>query len=106
MNEQIVTATQMVWQPRLLRLTKIPHPDLNDGEPEAAYIRPDFITKIHTTWVTQEKMHVKDEKYGPVICTYIALQGGDGFHVMEPPDVIAAMRDRALGFEPQLDPVE
>lgn len=98
MSEQNFTATQMVWQPPMLRLTRVQHPDLNGGKPENAYVRPDLIATIQSTWVCLEKMSGGPERHPPVLCSLIALTTGGYIHVSEPPDVIAMQRDRALGY--------
>lgn len=94
MNEQTLTATQMVWQPPLLKLTRVPHPDL-PGE-HSTYVRADLIMTIQHTWIELETMADPKVKYPPVVCTYMAVQGGIYVHVLEPSDVVAHMRDKAI----------
>lgn len=90
-----LTATQMLWQPRLLRLTSIGHPDIDGGEAGACFVRPDLIAYVQRSWATQKR--IGDGAEIPIPCTIIVLQSGVSVSCEESPERVAAMRDKELG---------
>lgn len=90
--------TQMHWKPRLLRLTQIGNPDVDDGHPTSCYIDAQAITRISRV-VAAFSMRADPQKRHPdVLCTEVFYCHG-AVHVLETPEQIALMRDRALGHE-------
>lgn len=104
-SETNITATQMMWQPKLLRLTYPARPDIENGTPTYCYVRADLIAIISRSWMEAVKVGNKDQMWPGVVCTTIGLQSGQYLFVAEQPEAVAAMRDRALGFEPTLKEV-
>ena len=96
-----INTTQMLWKPQLLRLTQVPHPKLDGEVPTACFIDPSMILMIRRTLVTFPE---KPERFD--VCTLVITGVGSSYlHVMESPEQVATMRDRALGFAPTLKEV-
>lgn len=99
MNSQQMDVTNMMWRSALLRLTQIGNPDVNGGQPTVCYLDPQAITRISVV-VAAFSLRANPEKRHPdVPCTEIFYCHGT-LHVLESPEEVARMRDRALGHEP------
>jgi hypothetical protein len=98
MSGNSMDVTNMVWQPPLLKLTRVPHPDLV-GQATATFIRPDLVATIQSSWVNLKRIDSEKERHPPMMCTCIFLTTGGHLFVMEEPDAVALLRDRALGHQ-------
>ena len=98
-SQMDLTATQMVWRPKLIRLTMIGNPDYRNGEPSACYIDPGVITAIFQVPAAFQKRNKPEERHPDVECTAVFYCHGT-IHVLESPDEIARLREAAYGNEP------
>ena len=99
MKPEDFNVTQMQWRPELLKLTQVGRPEVNNGEPVALYVDPTAIQKIT---IEEVYFNLPDGSKGPaVVCTSVFCCH---FHcaVLESPEQVALMRDRALGYKPKL----
>jgi len=104
---QDLQVSNSIWQaqPPLLRLTTIAHGDVDGGVPTPCYIAPQWITSIERKVVSFSKFGTEGEHWPSQCCTYVAVSPSMGYWVVEAPEVVAMMRDRALGHEPKLGAV-
>lgn len=102
MNEQNITATQMMWQPPLLKLTQVAFDGVDGGNPTPLYVSPSLIAKISRAqmWFTKPD----GTKADPVMATEVNCCHFT-CHVAESPETVAMMRDSALGHAPKLSAV-
>ena len=105
MKDHDVTVNQMQWQPALLKLTYTPHPDVDDGEPTPCYVCPQWITGISRQAMKFGKVDAPSESYPAKTCTAVVISSSIIYYVIETPEQVALMRDRALGHEPKLERV-
>lgn len=94
-----VTTTQMTWKPPLLKLTQVALPDMID-QPTALFVDGQAITKISQA----RPMHtlLDGSKLKGDICTLVECCHFQCW-VAESPEMVARMRDEALGHkEPHL----
>lgn len=91
--------TQMFWQPPLISLTAVAHPEVDDGKEGRCFLRADLIVAVQTA-VTANKKFNTEEFYPRTSCTHILIQGGWTLSVTESPATVAMLRDKALGHEP------
>lgn len=96
MTDVNMTATQMQWQPKLIKLTQVGIPSIDEGQPTAVFINPQHITMICRSRVTYQ-VPGEEEKH-QTLGTYINMVHATA-HVQESPEVVAMLRDKALGFE-------
>jgi len=92
--------TQMLWQPRLLRLTYVAHPLLNGGKASTCFVAPQHIILIRLT-----NTKLDDDPNASFDSTLVVTDCKEFLHVTEAPDIVAMMRDRALGHEPTVSAV-
>ena len=89
-----IDASNLITQSRapLIRLTLIPFPELNGGEPTATYVDPAAISAIKRVFSSPKDQPDAEGIECTLIqcCHYTMI-------VMESPEVIAMLRDRALG---------
>ena len=104
-NEQLVTATQMVWRPKLIKLTMIGNPDWNKGEPSPCYLDPGVITSISKVVASFPIREDPSKKHPDVECTAVFFCHGT-FHVLESPEEVAMLREKAYGQEPQIKAIK
>ena len=93
-----VNATQMLWRPRLIKLTQ----PAGDGVAESVlYIQPEFISAIR-------RIRAKPGKDDEEIEATIVIANSFAHHivVLETPDEVARLRDIAFGFEQKLESVK
>ncbi|MGH7807619.1 MAG: hypothetical protein ACRENT_05955 [Thermodesulfobacteriota bacterium] len=95
MNSIDMTATQMVWEPKLLKVTRIPSPGSDNEEPTTAYINARMVYGIHRT-----NASFSDCKDKPDINCTIIHYANTYLHVIETPEQIAAQRDALFGHSP------
>jgi hypothetical protein len=94
-----LTATQMIWQPPLIKLTLMPHKDVDKGKPSACYINPQYITVIQRMAIQHHKLNSDNKKkWPPVACTAIQT-GALILYVKETTEQVAKLRDEALGHK-------
>ena len=98
-NTMDLTATQMVWEPPMLKLTYIGNPGLDDEQPTNCYISPRFIYGIHRARCIFDKE--KFPNASDVHCTLVHY-ANLYLHVLETPEQVAMMRDKAFGHESKL----
>ena len=96
-HPQDINATQMIWQPPLIKLTSSPHPDVDGGKSSNCYKNPQHITTIERKAIKHWKMDAKDESYPPQLCTAVVVSSQLILYVTESPDQVAAKRNEALG---------
>lgn len=89
----------MMWQPALLRLTQIGNPDVEGGAPTPCYLTPQSITRISKAVAAFQMREDSTKRHPDVACTEVFYCHG-ALHVLESPEEVAMMRDRALGHEP------
>ena len=101
MNDISGTMTQMMWRPSLIRLTQIGIPFIADGETTICYVDPTAIQKIST-----ERVALKDPNSGQEFVTMATFVNCCHFScsVTESCEVVAMLRDRALGHESKPQP--
>jgi hypothetical protein len=95
--------TQMLWRAPLLRLTQIPVPDLDEGQPTVVFVDPQQIgavRRLNSGYAKKLEAGPAAREFHPMIactevhcCHYTLL-------VVEMPEEVAMLRDRALGHEP------
>lgn len=107
-----ITATQMVWRAKLIRLTQIGLPELDNGRPTTYFIDPGLIIQIYRTVVKFKDKHtpagvpdgagILHEEFGQVPATAVVAIGG-GLHVVESPEQVMQLRELAFGhkFQPK-----
>lgn len=99
-----VNVQQMMWKPKLIRVTQIGAVGTDDGFPTVAYLAPDEIVAMVRCAGGLKDEESKDP-FVKVSCTYIRM---NSFSVMvtETPDQIAAMRDEAFGYQDASKPLK
>lgn len=105
-HDHDMTVSQMHWQPALIRLTQIANPDCDEGKATPCFVNPQHITQISrgvTSFTKTINGVVPPEgmrEYHPAqACTFVVISAGLGLQVVESPEQVALMRDRALGHE-------
>ena len=101
------TAVQMHWQPSLIKLTQIPNPDLDHGNPPPCFVAPQQIVAIHRGLTSFSKTtngvvppEGNREFHLAVPVTSVVLGYSLAYMVLESPETVAMLRDKALGHEP------
>lgn len=102
MNIQEANITQMLWKPPLIRLTYIAHPTVDGGLPTPCFIDPQQISVIRRTDTNVRDATDETTIYGP--STLVMISSSLYVHVMESPDTVAMLRDKALGLEQKEEP--
>ncbi len=95
--------TVMQWQPALIRLNSAPHPDLDNGKSFPVFIAPQYIVGIEIQKFSYNKADKPEERHPQQIATRVVIGPQHYYFVVESPEIVALMRDRALGHAPQLD---
>ena len=99
MADMDLTATQMVWQPAMIKLTQVGWPGLDDGKETSLFVNPAAISRINRvlSWQTLPDGTKSEPKSATEIhcCHYVC-------HVVESPETIAMLRDKSLGHESKL----
>ena len=98
MNHPDFTATQMMWRPRLMRLTQIVQPELDGGQPTTCYVNPDLISRINRTVISWGKRDGTGQ-WPDQSCTIVSLHGSEHVMVSETPEEIAKARDESYGYK-------
>ncbi len=98
-----ITATNMMWQPAMIRLTQVPSVTVDDGAPVACYVNP---AKIVSIFRGNDIRKSADGSESRTTCTIVVLEVGGHVGVEESPQTVAMLRDRALGVEAKLSSVE
>lgn len=102
MGPMDVNSQVMQWRPALIRLNLIPRPDVDDGQPTTTYVDPAAISAIWRTNVAKDKPGGGTESagcYTLIHCHYYNIM------VVETPEQVARLRDKALGHEARLTAV-
>lgn len=101
------TAVQMHWQPPLIKLTQLPNPDHDNGEPTSCYISPQQIILISRGVTSFSKKNQdgsvpfeKREFYPAQESTFVVIGHSLSLQVLETPEMVAMLRDKALGHQP------
>ena len=99
MADMDLTATQMMWQPPMIKLTQVGWPGVDDGKETPLFVNPAAISRINRvlSWQNNSDGSKSPEKAATEIhcCHYVC-------HVIESPETVAIMRDKALGHEAKL----
>lgn len=82
--------------PNLLKLTMISNPDIAEGKPTAAFINPQHITAIIKQRGAFNKESNPHEAHPRVDCTVVILVNGYNIMVLENPEVVASLHERAI----------
>ncbi len=82
--------------PNLIKLTMIACPDFAEGQPSAAYINPNHITSIIRSRGAFQKESNPGESYPRVECTSVILINGHQIMVLETPEIISSLHERAI----------
>ena len=82
-----------VWMPRLVELTKAPHPEVNEGAPTKMYVDPKIICHIERA-VVQWQL-VDGTKVPKQECTVVTTTRSFA-HVLESPEEIARRVNAAM----------
>lgn len=105
MSGERVDITNMMWQPKLIRLTLIANPDIDGGEPTPTFVNPQQISGIRRTASCYAKVSsygkpADQVEYHPrIACTEVHCCHFTVL-VTETPDEVAKLRDEAFGHEP------
>lgn len=97
-----ITAKQMYWKPELLQLTQISHPEIDGGVPTPCFLDPQSILSINRAKSSFSKADSTGSlrEYHPQMdCTCVMTTYGHALMVTEAPNVIAMLRDKALGYQ-------
>lgn len=94
-----MTVSQMYWQPPLLKLTYVPNPEVDDGQPTTCFVCPQSITAIGRQKTQFFKVEEAGARHPPVTCTAVIVSASMVFYVTESPEEIARLRDKAMGHE-------
>jgi len=88
------------WQPELIKVTQINNPMIDNGEPTPAFLNPaniSFIVRGVVTWNTPD-----GQTGNPLTCTNIYLIPGGHVSVVESPEEVNKLRNKAFGVKPKL----
>ena len=101
-HDHDMSVTQMYWQPPLMALTYVAHPDVDDGWPTKCFVAPQLISGIGRQSLAFSKTdpQLKGEWHKVCTATAVTLTTNGVYYVKETPEEVAMMRDKALGFEP------
>lgn len=102
MNDHDMNVTNMLWQPAMLPLTSIGHPEIDDGKPTQCFISPDNIAYMYRSKVKHAPIESADDLHTFSNCTIVVFRVGGHLSVVETPQAIAVLRDRALGHSQKL----
>ena len=98
-SQMDLTATQMVWQPPMIKLTQHGWDGLDDGKETILFVNPAVISRINRvlSWQNNPDGTKTEAKAVTEVhcCHYVC-------HVIEAPEIVAMMRDKALGHESKL----
>ena len=98
-SQMDLTATQMVWQPPMIKLTQVGWPEVDDGKETPLFVNPAAISRINRvlSWLTLPDGAKSEPRSATEVhcCHYVC-------HVIELPETVAIMRDKALGHEAKL----
>lgn len=97
--------TVMTWQPPPIRLTSAPHPDLNGGKSLPVFVDPKYIVGIEVQAFSYNKAEDPEKRWPQQVATRVVIGPSHFYFVQEPPEVVAALRDRAFGYAPNLGAV-
>ena len=99
MNESM-NVTQMYWQPKLIFLHQVGCPDIGDGQPTPLYVNPQLIKSIrivvHSFVTINTSLKEKKEFHQGQLGTEVFCEGFSCV-VIEPPEFVAMLRNKALG---------
>lgn len=90
--------TQMMWRPKLIRVTQIGVPWVNGGKDTALFLNPEDIVAVGAARLKLEAFEREPERF--VECTFVSTRH-TSYNVTESPEKIASLRDASLGFEPE-----
>jgi hypothetical protein len=97
---EVPSITQMFWQPRMVRLTQIPMPPLDDGLPTCCYVNPAEIVLIYRARVKEAN---RDDV--PQIDATVVVTKYGHLSVTELPTTVALYRDAAMGHSSKMESV-
>lgn len=110
-HDHDMNVRSMVWRPALVRLTQIPHPEIDGGTAMPCFIDPTAVILIARSRAQQWKHYAVGEQrvagdtreaVNVVDGTCIQLSGGAGvIFVQETPEEVATAINRAIGHEPE-----
>jgi hypothetical protein len=109
MADHEMNVRNMTWRPRLVRLTCIANPDVDEGRPTPTYCDPQDISTIRRTtggYMTASSYGKPREEqcfHALVACTEVHC-GHTILFVEESPEEVARLRDKAFGHEPPKPP--
>lgn len=99
--------------PRMIQLTVLGNPDVDDGRPTTVYIDPRLIATISrrlSSWIKYPGRKNEEgtdwERHPFAVCTVVDCQGGHQWLVLESVDEVARRRDAAFYHTPGLTAVE
>lgn len=99
-HDHDMTVSQMQWKPRLVALTQIAHPDIAGGVGTRCFLNPASIAYIYRFFIEQKRKETKESLWTEG--TVIVMEIGGHITVEESPETVAAMRDRSLGYAPEM----
>lgn len=99
MGPQEMSVSSMQWQPALIKLTTL-DPNVPPGEAGSCFIAPQLIIGIARATVQFNNTQNPEEKRPFSYGTYVSISPHMGYWVTESTEVVAMLRDRALGHEP------
>lgn len=106
-NEHDVTVQNKSWSPRMVKLTSIGNHEVNGGKPTATYVDP-YCVALAVRSIGAWSVQIEGSEQNPrVECTIVWLRGGGTANILvvETPEEVALLRDRALEVPVTLTPV-
>ena len=104
MGPNEANVNQMQWRPKLIALTAIGNPGVDEGRATICYLHPDVIKLVVrglSSWnrgLGDDGKPQEPPTHPQVECTVVWFDGG-AVPVIEMPEEIARRRDEALGHE-------
>lgn len=95
---QDINAQTMVWRPRLIKVTQVVQPELDDGKPTVAFINPECIDKISRMVIGWTKRDGTGQ-WPDQSVTGVSMHSQGVLFIVESPEEVAKMRDQAFGYE-------
>lgn len=106
-NGHDMTVQQKNWSPRMVKLTAIGNREVSHGEPTATYVDPYYIALAVRSIGSWNVMYSQGRNE-PTECTTVWLRDGcpANILVLESPEEVALLRDRALEVPVQLHEIK
>lgn len=110
MKPSEANVTQMFWQPKLIKLTRVTHPEV--PAPQEMYVDPQRIMTIEADVIVYSVLEPPAPlpenytgRHPKVLATKISIYGGPPVFSAESPTEVDEIRDKALGHaEPEGPP--